>query len=196
MLVLVRHGESTLNAEGVLVGRLDPELTERGRSQAVSAGGLLGPTHEVRTTSLRRARQTATLIGCEAPVVVDDRFIELDYGVHDGTPLSAVPAALWDRWISDASFAPDGGESLEDLSVRIAEAMDELFAEADRGARREGSDVVVVSHVSPIKAAVAWALQADPLIAWRTRLSNASVTRIAMGPRGPLLLTFNETAGP
>jgi probable phosphoglycerate mutase len=192
MLILVRHGESTLNAEGVLVGLLDPELTELGRSQAVAAGGLLGAVGEVRTSSLTRARQTAALLGSEAPLVVDDRFIEVDYGLLDGTPLGQVPGELWERWTTDASFAPEGGESLLSLAERVGGAMEELFAEPGAGARRPEGDVVVVSHVSPIKAAVAWVLGADPLIAWRTRLSNASVTRIAMGPRGPQLVSFNE----
>jgi broad specificity phosphatase PhoE len=50
--------------------------------------------------------------------------------------------------------------------------------------------VVAVSHVSPIKAAVTWALSVSPELAWRMRLDVASLTRIA---RGPVLLSFNET---
>ena len=53
--------------------------------------------------------------------------------------------------------------------------------------------MVVVSHVSPIKAAVAWALGADELVAWRLRLSTGSVTRVDMGPHGPQVVSFNET---
>ena len=196
MLVLVRHGESTLNAIGALVGRLDPELTEQGRSQAVATGRLLGEVTELRSSSLRRAWDTALLLGTEAEPQVDDRFIEVDYGVLDGSPLAEMPAELWARWTSDASFAPEGGESLAQLGQRVAAAMEELFAEPQSPARRAEGDLVIVSHVSPIKAAVAWALEADPLIAWRTRLSNASVTRIAMGPRGPQLVSFNETPSP
>ena len=36
MLILVRHGESVANAQGLLLGRTDAALTERGRRQAVS----------------------------------------------------------------------------------------------------------------------------------------------------------------
>ena len=50
--------------------------------------------------------------------------------------------------------------------------------------------VVAVSHVSPIKAAVTWALDASPELAWRMRLDVASLTRVG---RGPVLLSFNET---
>ena len=50
-----------------------------------------------------------------------------------------------------------------------------------------------MSHVSPIKAAVLWALALDDTMSWRMRLDVASITRIAPGPDGPVLLTFNET---
>ena len=193
MLILVRHGESTLNAAGALAGRLDAPLTERGRAQAIAAGGVLEVVNELRSSSLLRARETAALLGTAQPASIDDRFVEIDYGSLDGAPLGTVPAELWDRWTTDASFAPDGGESLVMLGARVADALEELFSTPGIGARSDEGDVVVVSHVSPIKAAVVWALDADPLIAWRTRLSNGSLTRIDLGPRGPQLRSFNET---
>mgnify|MGYP003343543945 CR=1 FL=1 len=54
--------------------------------------------------------------------------------------------------------------------------------------------IVVVSHVSPIKAAVSWALGVGVEISWRCRLDQASITRVAIGPGGPSLASFNETA--
>ena len=56
--------------------------------------------------------------------------------------------------------------------------------------------VVVVSHVSPIKAAVAWALGASVDIAWRSHLDQASICRIDVRSQGPVLITFNETPPP
>jgi probable phosphoglycerate mutase len=55
--------------------------------------------------------------------------------------------------------------------------------------------VVAVSHVSPIKVAVCWALDVDETATWRMFLGLASITRIGCG-RGdvPQLLSFNETA--
>ena len=191
MLILIRHGQTNLNAAGALAGRTEADLTDLGHAQARATGALLGPVHEVRSSSLRRAQQTAALLETGAPHVIDDRFIEVDYGVLDGTPLTDVPVEYWERWITDASYAPEGGESLLDLEARVNAAMEELFA-PDGPARATDSDLVVVSHVSPIKAAVAWVLKSDPLVAWRMRLSNASMTRIEMGPRGPVLLSFNE----
>jgi broad specificity phosphatase PhoE len=70
----------------------------------------------------------------------------------------------------------------------VSAACEELASEAAR------HDVVVVSHVSPIKAAVAWALGTPPDIAWRLSLSVASITRITTdASSGPALVSFNET---
>ncbi|HUS60853.1 MAG TPA: histidine phosphatase family protein, partial [Acidimicrobiales bacterium] len=55
-------------------------------------------------------------------------------------------------------------------------------------------DVVVVTHVSPLKAALAWALGVGDEIAWRVHVTPASVARIGIRSNGPALLTFGETA--
>jgi probable phosphoglycerate mutase len=78
----------------------------------------------------------------------------------------------------------------------VAAACNELFAAADAGARRKDGDVVVVSHVTPIKAAVAWALGADGGLSWRLHLNTSSVTRIGWGNDGPVLHGFNQVAPP
>jgi broad specificity phosphatase PhoE len=139
------------------------------------------------TSPLLRARQTAVHLEASlgVPAVVDERWLEVDYGVFDGRPLTSVPEDLWHRWRSDETFAPEGGESLGAVHERVTEACLELLAE-----RRT---VIVVSHVSPIKSAVAWALGATSGIGWRTHLDNASVSRINLGPRGAALAGFNET---
>ena len=85
----------------------------------------------------------------------------------------------------------EGGESLAEVSRRVTDTCEELFA-WNGAARSETRDLVVVSHVSPIKAAVAWALGADPTVATKLHLSNGSLTRIAWGSTGPVLHTYNE----
>ena len=188
MLVLVRHGQSELNAAGRLSGRLDTPLTELGvvQAKAMSASlADLGEPVEVISSPLRRARDTAAAIGL--PVVVDERWIELDYGPYDGQLLGDVPAEMWARWRSDASYTPPGGESLAALGRRVREACEELLGDPDRL-------TVVVSHVSPIKAGVAWALGVGDEVAWRMFLAPASITMIGHGAAGPSLYAFNVTS--
>jgi len=54
-------------------------------------------------------------------------------------------------------------------------------------------NVVVVSHVSPIKAAVAWALGVGDDVAWRMFLEVAAISRVGIGANGPTLRTYNDT---
>jgi broad specificity phosphatase PhoE len=193
VLILVRHGESTGNAAGLLLGRIDAPLTDRGRAQAQSLGGSLSGITRVISSPLERARDTAAALDLGLPIEIDDRWVELDYGEFDGQPLSSVPAEVWKRWRSDPNYRPPGGETLAEAGVRVRSACEELFAGAESAEARAG-DVVVVSHVSPIKAAVCWAMGLGDEGAWRLYLATASITRIAWGAGAtPVLQRFNET---
>ncbi len=191
MLVLLRHGESSANAAGLLLGRTDAPLTETGWRQAAALGPLLGPTSRLISSPLRRARDTAGALGLGLEVEIDDRWVEVDYGEHEGRPLGEVPAEVWQRWRADPSYRPEGGESLAAVGERVAAACEELFAADGAGARDPERDVVVVSHVSPIKAAVGWAIGTDPGLSWRLHLSTGSMTRIGWGALGPVLHLYN-----
>ncbi|HLG66337.1 MAG TPA: histidine phosphatase family protein [Acidimicrobiales bacterium] len=191
MLVLIRHGEATANAEGRLVGRADVPLTERGRQQAAEVGRLLGPVVRLVSSPLRRARDTAACLDLGLPVEVDERWIEIDYGRDEGRPVADVTGEHARARRARAGFVPEGGEPLAAVARRVSGACEALFARDGEGGRDPRGDVVVVSHVSPIKAAVAWALRVDETVAWRLHLSTGSVTRIGWGPAGPVLHAYN-----
>jgi broad specificity phosphatase PhoE len=189
VLILVRHGRTPANAAGLLQGRLDQDLDDVGRVQAdaVAAHVLAsGRVDAVVSSPLRRALQTAAAFGL--PIEIDDRWLELAYGEFEGTPHTDVPAEVWQRWRADAHYTPVGGESLAALDVRVRAACADLLA------RAEDEHVVVVSHVSPMKSAVAWALGVGVDISFNCHLDHASVCRIAVRNGRPVLQTFNETA--
>ena len=186
MLILVRHGQTAANAAGLLLGRADLELTELGRRQAKALAAAVRNPTTVVSSPLRRCMETAEAFGL--PVAVDERWIEVDYGEYDGLELAAVGADVWKQWRTDRTYRPPGGETFEEVDSRVWAACDDLVADA------AGGDVVVVSHVSPIKAAVAWALGVDGSIAWRMHLDVASICRVSTTPRGSSLRSFNETA--
>jgi broad specificity phosphatase PhoE len=142
----------------------------------------------VVASPLRRARDTAAAFG--VAIEVDDRWIELDYGELDGFAASAVAEELWANWRADVSFTPPGGESLASLGTRVRSACDSLAAVA------ASAVVVVVTHVSPIKAAIAWALDVPDTIAWRMYVDDASVSRIDISPTGPVVRWFNRELPP
>ena len=160
----------------------------RGHRQAARlAAALAGePVAAILTSPLVRARQTAEAVGaaCGVPVAVDERLVEIDWGTWEGRPAGSLAVADVDRWRADEGTAPEG-ESLDSLSHRVESFCVETL-------EHEGL-VVAVSHVSPIKAAAAWALGVDGTVAWRMFLGLASITRVGWGRTSPVLLSFNET---
>ena len=188
MIVFARHGQTAPTRDGLVLGRADPELTEEGHRQAeLLAVALCGePVAAILSSPLLRARQTAEPIGkaCGVPVEVDDRLIEIDWGAWEGRATGSLAKSDVDRWKAEDGTAPEG-ESLDSLSLRV-----ESFC---REQLDQDGLVVAVSHVSPIKAAAAWAMGVDGTVAWRMFLGLASITRVGQGKANPVLLSFNET---
>ena len=188
MLVLVRHGQTDANRCGLLLGRADPPLCAGGREQAEALARVLPAPSRLISSPLARARETADALAAASGTVVeiDPRWVEMDYGALDGRPASALDADGWRTWRDDPAHVPAGGESLAAVGGRVRAACRELAGPAAT------DDVVVVSHVSPIKAAVAWALGVGDEVAWRMWLADAAVCRIDTAGPAPRLLAFND----
>ena len=197
MISFVRHGETALNRDGRLQGRVDAELSPRGLEQVARLATRLSTWEiaSVYSSPLTRARQTATAIaavaGCE--VEIDERLIELDYGEWDGLPLSEIRPKRGASQFADPNFAPPGGESLVAVQARVEAFCRDRLERGD--ADKADGRVIAVSHVSPIKAAVTWALGVDTRATLRMRLSLASITNVGSAPNGGgYLASFNDDA--
>src|SRR3954447_2263287 len=110
-LILVRHGESTWNAEERLQGQLDPPLSERGREQSRALAGIVDGVPDDRgvCSDLSRARETAELIGLR-PGRLDPRWREIDVGAWGGQTAAEIDA-LGDEltnWRGGPRRAPAG----------------------------------------------------------------------------------------
>ncbi len=165
-VLLVRHGESTWNADGRWQGQSDPPLTARGREQAVAAAaGLAAAVDEVEavvSSDLERARVTARLLartaGC-GPVLVDPAFRERDAGAFSGLTRTEIhrlhPGLLPDDPVrrpgteDDGLIAPPGWEPDELLSER---AWTGIGAVAGRLDAADATTAVVVTHSGLIYA--------------------------------------------
>jgi broad specificity phosphatase PhoE len=204
VLVLVRHGQSSANADGLLVGRSDPALTALGERQAAAtAAAVVRAAEQARrdvlrvvTSPLRRTMDTAKAIcaawpgvdGSAPDLVTDERAIELDYGSLEGLPVAEVPAATWRAWRDDPTWRPPGGETLVEVAGRTRLLLADLAKDAAT------HDVVVVSHVSPIKAGACWALGIGIEASWRMSLGVSSITRLAVGGRRVALSGFGDVS--
>lgn len=184
MLYLVRHGRTAANAAGLLQGRVDNPIDDVGRAQVALLPAALPAVDRLVCSPLTRARQTAAVFGIEAEI--DERWIELDFGPLDGTRVVDVPQPDWTRWMSEPDFAPSGCETLRSLADRVSAACEDLLEQA------RTQHVVVVSHATPVKAAMAWALGADVTIVARSFIDQASITAIAVRGSTPSLVGFNR----
>jgi broad specificity phosphatase PhoE len=154
---LVRHGESTWNASGLVQGQADgPVLTEAGRVQAETVADAVRslPIRTLVTSDLARAQETAAIIGkrLRVPWIHDDQLRERNFGVAQGSPLGDLPtewSGIRDGLVVDAEARPPGGESLEELSRRVGTFFSRLAQVEHRG------DVLAVTHGGFIRVALA-----------------------------------------
>jgi probable phosphoglycerate mutase len=177
-LLLLRHGQTELSVHRRYSGRGNPALTELGRRQADAAARYLaqrGGISAVFASPLQRAYDTAAAaakaLGLD--VTVDDDLIETDFGAWEGLTFAEAAERdpeLHGRWLRDTSTAPPGGESFDAVADRVSTARDRIVA------AQQGTTVLVVSHVTPIKMLLREALDAGPGILYRLHLDLASLS--------------------
>lgn len=188
MIAFVRHGETLPNRQGRVLGRADPDLTEEGLRQAERVAVLLSVLQPavLYTSPLARAQQTAAIIGeaCGLVPLADDRLTEQDWGTWDLRPMTEIDDTEVEQFRRNRGCAPDG-ENQDMVFERVGSFCEEMVD-------RDGV-VVAVTHGSPIKTAVAWAIGVPDPVPLRMSFDLASITRVSRGPRGPVLLSFNET---
>ena len=194
MLILVRHAQSQANVDGVLAGRSDTELTERGREQARALVEALRGAELLLSSPLSRARETAALAIPHLEAEIDEAFVEQDYGRHDGIKMSDVPRDEWRAFRGSHDEGLGGGESTSMVDARVHARLETLFGEHVELLESLTRHLVVVSHVTPIKSAVVWALDVPGRTSWRLRLDNASLTMIGQRENGPYLILYNDTS--
>lgn len=149
-LFIVRHGESTWNAERRWQGRADPPLSARGEDQARAAAtalATLGRLDAVVTSSLNRARRTGELIARAAAIELGEPIADLSErsaGPWEG--LTRAEIEIRDPGFLGSDLRPDGYEADESV-VRRALAAIEMLAGAHPDRR-----LLVVSHGGVIHA--------------------------------------------
>lgn len=158
-LLLVRHGESTWNADGRWQGQADPPLSDRGRQQAADAARSIGTVDAVVTSDLQRAAETgatiARVLGVDR-VATEPTLRERDAGALSGMTRPEIHARFPGLLPDDpAGFEPgDDGrprwsvdwESDEALWARLELALVAI------GRLVTDGDVVVVTHGGVIYA--------------------------------------------
>lgn len=185
-LLLIRHGETEASREYRQCGKSDLPLTPEGLSQARAVAGRIGARKgvaRVYSSPLLRTTQTATAVADELglPVRADDRLVEADFGEWEGLTGQQIQARdpeLRDQWLSDPTTTAPGGESFAQVAARVEAFLAEVVE------RHPGENIVVVSHVTPIKLALKSALGCGWEILTRLFLDVASLSIAEFAPEG------------
>jgi broad specificity phosphatase PhoE len=146
-LLLVRHGQSTWNADGRWQGQADPPLSALGEAQARAAAETLPAVEHVVASDLARARQTAEIIAGAlelGDVRLDDRLRERDSGDWTGFTREEIELA-WPGWL-DAGRIPENFEPWERVAERVTAA---VHAAHDAW---PGGTVLVVAHGGVVRS--------------------------------------------
>ncbi|HSJ61554.1 MAG TPA: bifunctional RNase H/acid phosphatase [Jiangellaceae bacterium] len=180
-LLLVRHGQTADTVARRFAGGSvpGPPLDDLGREQAERAAAALADAAAVAVLSspIVRAMQTAELIADRLGLALsaEAAWRECEFGEWEGLHFDEVAErypyeiAAWRN--STASPAP-GGESLDQMTARIAAARDDVLE------RYSGQPVIVVTHSMPIRALMRIALDAPPEAIHRLRPAPGSVTEL------------------
>jgi len=197
-LLLIRHAESTWNAEGRIQGWADPPLSETGHDQARKlAQRLAADGHAIAaiySSPLLRARQTAEQLGQALGLLVqtDDRLKENGVGQLTGLTGPEVEQQF-PEWIAARRASlewtpPPEGEGRDHFVSRAVAAMMDIVA------RHAGQTVAVVSHGGTLGVYLAHLLEMPIHRSLPFQFDNTSLSIVKVGDRRIRLLKLNDTA--
>lgn len=201
-LWVLRHGQTEMSVQKQFSGLSDPELTSHGREQArraaayvagqlaggagdnAGAGSSAGPA-AIYSSPLKRTRQTAEAVAealaTKPRVHVTEALIEMNFGDWEGRTFAEVMEEFpleHDACFWDSSAAPSGGESPDDVLARVRPFL------RDVARNHPGEDVVLVSHVTPIKSILRHAFCASGALYRTLHLDLAGLSVIEIFPDG------------
>lgn len=181
-LLVVRHGETQLNAEHRYLGALNPDLNAKGVSQAMELHRLLPANIDAVVCSpLRRARQTADIL-CQSRGLhpeVNNAFRERHVGVFEGLTQEEARIQFPELWSQNVTRswggAPTGGETINEVVKRVADGVNHLYNSY------AGKVVALVAHGFVAKVARA-VIQEGFQDFFNWQLANGAVCELTVTP--------------
>lgn len=164
-IYIVRHGETALNARGIMQGQINEPLNQNGRDLAIMTGrAITGIRFDACiSSSLGRARETAEIIlresGNDIPIRLDDRLLEISCGDMEERALSEMGDEGRKFFTDPFHFGFPNGESIIDLCGRTQAFLKELIALDD------GKTYLISTHGCAMRAMIHY-LKDEPASYW------------------------------
>jgi probable phosphoglycerate mutase len=192
-LLLIRHGETTWNAEHRIQGQLDIPLSPLGVLQSARLAECLAnePIDAVYSSGQSRAWLTAAPLAARLglEVIAEPRLRERSFGIFEGLTLDEAAERYpseFKKWRErDPAWRPEGGESGQQLIDRV------LSAVSDIGIKHPRQTVVLVSHGGVLDVLY----RAARLLEWHAprehQMLNAAINRLTTSAT-PLQLSIER----
>ena len=178
MIIFLRHGQAENNTKKILAGRSPGvNLTATGIQQAEEAGKMLESLNisKIYSSPIDRALQTAEIVGkhCDLDVISDQRLIELDMGKFTKMPYDEIFAKHGNVFLKfyegSDEVSENGVETFAAVQKRIFDMVDFVVN------NHKNENVVLVTHMDPIKAMIGNVLSLKPEILFELIIANASL---------------------
>jgi broad specificity phosphatase PhoE len=174
-ILFVRHPETDANINGRFVGQGESPYTALGRRQARRLPRKIAhfEPESIWSSPLQRALVVARRASAiaSAPLHVDDRLIELDFGQAHGLTWEEISEAnIPFNYRSAAEPVAPGGESRNDLEARVGACIDELTTVGGRHA--------VVAHAGVMRAGLSYLLRLSGDGLWIFHMHSAQMARV------------------
>lgn len=197
-LLLIRHGESTGNVQGLIQGWSDCCLTPTGEAQVeMLAERLVRSGWEidiVYSCDLARSADTARIIAASLgiPLVLDSRLRGYQAGILTDVPrdeMKSLHPDIWKKWQQSNTWVsvPDE-EGPHVFHERLAAMVSEILQD-----HMDKKRIALVSHGTSLGMLLVHLLQLNPAHPAPFGFDNASLSVVEFSRRGPLLVRLNDT---
>jgi alpha-ribazole phosphatase len=150
MLYLIRHTAPDI-APGICYGQLDIGLKDSFETEANTVMRLLPPFDLIITSPLLRCKKLAEHLARahHCTMHTDARLMEKHFGLWEGRDWRDIARCEIDAWAADImGYAPEGGESAQQLMLRVQDFMGDL-------AKLPQRNTVLITHGGTLRAMLA-----------------------------------------
>lgn len=185
-IVLVRHGHTEHTEQNLISGSQgeDPALSALGLAEASAAAEEvnklldfygLPSIYEIYHSPQQRARETAQSIAHRNQIRLkaDPRLKEIGFGDWEAVSMDEIESRnpeLVSKWRESATVSPPNGESINELELRVGEALREIIL------GNQGKTIGIVTHMMPCRAIAKKALATTIRAHWSIQFAPASIS--------------------
>lgn len=188
-LIIVRHGQTDMNAEKLFFGKLDPKLNELGKKQALETREKMKNISydKIYSSDLKRASETAEIINyLNKEIEFDKRLQEIDFGIFEGLKYEEIkekyPQECKKSEIDWENYNFETGESPKEMQERAVSFIETLDLEKDN---------LIVTHWGIICGILSWYLSMGLKSYWKFAIENGGIIILEFNDGFPVLKGLN-----